>query len=132
MENNELYHHGIKGMKWGVRRANGKNKLKETTDPNRQAVESRKRDLKKRRTLSDADLKKKIERLRMEDQFKSLSNDDISPGKKFVSDVLYSSGKKTLSTLAAGAMLYGVKYAMTKEFDIKEAAGYMTPRPKNK
>ena len=63
---------------------------------------------------------------------RELTAEEISPGKKFVSDVMSSSGKKVASTLATGATLYAVKVAMTKQFNIKEMASYMTPKPKNK
>lgn len=138
MNNNELYHYGIKGMRWGVRRskstsgpsASPKRTKKMTADEKKKA--SMRKDVKNRRTLSDADLKKKIERIKSEKQLKDLTNEEIAPGKKFVSDVLSSSGKKVATTLVTGAALYGVKAAMTRKFDIKEAAGYMTPKPKNK
>lgn len=134
MYNNELMHYGVLGMKWGRRKdksasSHAKNKK---ISANKQQKLSRKRDVKNRRTLSDSDIKRKIERLRLEKQLKELTAEDISPGKKFASDILSSSGKKALTAIATGAMLYGTKVAMTKKFDIKEAASYMTPKPKNK
>lgn len=138
--NGELYHWGIKGQKWGVRRyqnkdgsltSAGKKRQKKLTADEKERA-SRKKDLKNRRTMSDADLKKKIERLKMEKEFKSLTNEDINPGKTFVNDVMSSAGKKVLTIAAAGALAYGVKAAMTKEFDIKEAAGYVAANPNKK
>ena len=138
--NGELYHWGIKGQKWGVRRyqnkdgsltpAGKKRQKKLTADEKERA--SRKKDLKNRRTMPDADLKKKIERLKMEKEFKSLTNEDINPGKTFVNDVMSSAGKKALTIAAAGAMAYGVKVAMTRKFDISEAAGYIAANPNKK
>lgn len=87
-------------------------------------------DVKNRRTMSDADLKKKIERLKMEKQLKELTAEDISPGKNFVKKVVSSSGQRVATTLVTGAALYAVKASMNKEFNIKEAASYMTPKPK--
>lgn len=138
MNNNELYHYGVLGMRWGVRRSksttgrptSAKKTKKMTADEKKKA--SMRKDVKNRRTLSDADLKKKIERIKSEKQLKELTAEEIAPGKKFVSDVLSSSGKKVATALVTGAALYGVKAAMTKKFDIKEAASYMTPKPKNK
>ena len=137
MNNNELYHYGVLGMKWGVRKSinsgvsNSKKKFSRDQEDNR-IKGSRKKDVKNRRKLSDEDLKKKIERLKMEKQLKELTAEEISPGKKFVSDVMSSSGKKVAGTLVTGATLYAVKVAMTKQFNIKEMASYMTPKPKNK
>lgn len=132
----ELRHYGVLGMKWGRRKSTSgrpsstKKTKKMTADEKKKA--SMRKDVKNRRTLSDAELKKKIERIKSEKQLKDLTNEEIAPGKKFVSDVLSSSGKKVATALVTGAALYGVKAAMTGKFDIKEAAGYMTPKPKNK
>lgn len=137
MNDRELYHYGIKGQKWGVRRFQNKDgsltnagKKRQTKMADKEKKTAMKKDVKNRRTLSDADLKKKIERIKMEKQLKDLTAEEISPGKKFVSDVMSASGKKVATALASGAMLYGVKVAMTKKFDIKDAAAYMTPKPK--
>ena len=40
--------------------------------------------------------------------------------------------KKVLTMAAAGAMAYTIKYAMTKEFNSKEAAQYMAANPNKK
>lgn len=82
--------------------------------------------------MSDADLKKRIDRLKMEREFKSLTEDDIAPGRKCVSEILSTSGKKVLTMAAAGVMAYTIKYAMTKEFNSKEAAQYMAANPNKK
>ena len=133
---NELYHYGVLGMKWGVRRtpaqlAKSNGKVKRKSEDNAKKSDMKKA-VKSRRTLSDADLKKRIERIKMEKQLKDLTAEEISPGKKFVSEVLSSSGKKVATALVTGAVLYGTKAALTNQFDIKESAGYMTPKPKNK
>ena len=119
---NELYHYGVLGMKWGVRRtpaqlakANGKAKRKSEDNAKKSDM---KKAVKSRRTLSDADLKKRIERIKMEKQLKDLTAEEISPGKKFVSEVLSSSGKKVATALVTGAVLYGTKAALTNQFDI--------------
>lgn len=135
MSNEVLYHHGIKGMKWGVRRSpdqlsRARGNTKSSAD--QKEKEKRKAAVKNRRTLSDAELKKRIERLKMEKEFKNLTEDDISPGKKFVSNIMSSAGTKALTIAAAGAMSYGVKVAMTKEFNIKEAASYIAANPNKK
>lgn len=138
--NGELFHWGVKGMKWGVRRYQNKDgsltpagqKRQKELSPNKKERISRKNDLNNRRTMSDAELRKKIERLKMEKEFKSLTNEDIRPGRTFVKDIMSSAGKKTLTIAAAGVMAYGVKAAMTKEFDIKEAAAYIAANPNKK
>ena len=136
MNNTYLAHHGILGMKWGVRRSEAQlarargHSSKSSDDKNE--VSARKAAVKNRRTMSDADLKKKIERLKLERKFKNLTEDDIAPGRKYVSEILSASGKKALTVAAAGAMTYAVKTAMTKEFNLKEAAQYIAANPNKK
>jgi len=141
MDNNELYHHGIIGMKWGVRRyqkkdgsltSAGKRRRSKTESADHKVKTDRKKAFKNRRTLSDTDLKKRIDRLKMEKEFKNLTQDDIAPGKKFASEIMTSAGKKALTVAAAGAMTYAVKTAMTKKFDIREAASYIAANPNKK
>ena len=136
---NELMHYGVLGMKWGIRRYRNKDgtlttagKKRLSKDKDKAEKKERKVALKNRRSLSDADLKKKIERLKMEKEFKNLTEEDISPGRKYVGEIMSSAGKKALTVAAAGAMAYGVKVAMTKEFNIKEAAGYIAANPNKK
>lgn len=138
--NGELFHWGVKGMKWGVRRyqnkdgsltPRGRKRQKELSADEKERA-SRKNDLKNRRTMSDAELRKKIERLKMEKEFKNLTNEDINSGKTFVNEIMSSAGKKVLTIAAAGAMAYGVKAAMTGKFDISEAAGYIAANPNKK
>lgn len=140
MEKNEemLEHHGIKGQKWGVRRFQNKDGTrtalgkKRESSPDAKEKEARKADVKNRRTMSDADLKKRIERMRLEKEYKTLVDEDTAPGKRYVSEILSAAGKKTLTIAAAGALAYGVKVAMTKEFDLKEAAQYIAANPNKK
>lgn len=131
-----LSHHGIKGMKWGVRKSDtpsvGVKRKTSKSFSNRKELAVRKAAVRNRRTMSDADLKKRIDRLKMEREFKNLTEDDIAPGRKCVSEILSTSGKKVLTMAAAGAMAYAIKYAMTKEFNSKEAAQYMAANPNKK
>ena len=127
-------------MKWGVRRYQNKDgtrirsrkRTSRKQSADYKARISRKNDLKNRRNLSYDDLEKKIKRLKMEQELKRLTKEDLSPGRKFVSDVISSAGKKTLSMAAAGAMAYAVKVAMTGDFNAKDAASYIASNPNKK
>ena len=140
MENNIIYHHGIKGMKWGVRRFQNKDgsrtvagkKREKMISADEQERSNRKSEVKNRRIISSDDLRKKIERLKLEKEYKNLIKDDIAPGRKFVSEALTSGAKKAIPVMVAGTIAYAVKVAMTKEFDIKEAANYIEANPNKK
>lgn len=135
MDRTELYHFGVKGMKWGVRRyqnSDGSLTPAGRKRYDKQVRASRKADVKNRRTLSDSEIEQKIKRLESEKKLKNLTEEDLSPGRKAASDILKSAGNKVLTAAAAGAAAYAVKVAMTKKFDIKEAASYIVPNPNKK
>lgn len=139
MQEEIIYHHGVKGQKWGVRRYQNEDgsltpagKKRYSEDLDSEVKESRKQDVKNRRTLSDSELEAKIKRLKMERELKNLTEEDISPGKKATKEILSSAGKKVLSAAAAGAFAYGVKVAMTKKFNPAEAAAYIAANPNKK
>lgn len=92
----------------------------------------RKEASKNRRNLSDADLKKRIERMKLEKEMKDLTDADLSPGKKFINDVLSTSGRRVATTVVTGATLYAIKAGLEDKIDLKEAASYLAPKPKNK
>lgn len=81
--------------------------------------------------LADS-LQKRIERMKLEREMKDLTDADLSPGKKFINEVLSTSGKRVATTVVTGATLYAIKAGLEEKIDLKEAAGYLAPRPKNK
>lgn len=112
----DLAHHGVKGMKWGVRRSRSQlghpvsRKRSKTISPERQARLDRKNALKNRRTMSTEELKERIARLESEKRLRELTQEDLYPGRKAVNEALVSIGKKVVTTAAAGAALYYLKY----------------------
>ena len=113
-------HHGVKGMKWGVRRQQKK------------ASRARKKDMrnasKNRRQLSDQELDARINRLKKEKQLKELTNEELNPGRAIVNSQL----KKVGTTAIVGGAAYLAKYAITGKGSVQEAANWVIQNPNKK
>lgn len=117
---NELYHYGIKGMRWGVRRTDaqlGHNPKKSSGKSKNVIVKSKKISSKQQRknemkNMSDAELRSRINRIQMEKQYMQLTEPQLSPGKKFVKDVLTNAAKQTVTNYTAKYMTKGMEALM--------------------
>lgn len=112
--NNELYHYGVKGMKWGVRKdrttmsGSERRKLKKAASIEKKRTKaldqrtSARYTYKQRKYLSDAELRGRINRLQMERQLKDLSRSShiqlvtIPTGERAIRKALGYYGAKTI------------------------------------
>lgn len=118
----ELQHHGIKGQKWGVRRFQNADGSLTTAGKQRASATKKRTDAKNRGTLTNAQLKQKIERLQLEKQLRALTNAEVHSGRVYAQKILKDVGSKVLTTAASGALLYAGKAAITKSFSPQEFA----------
>ena len=101
----ELYHHGVKGMKWGVRKEviNTIGKTSRDTAPKfgtNHKLRASSKALAKAKTMSDEELKKRAARLELENRYVNART--AQAGKSKVESILSTIG--TLSLAAAGVM----------------------------
>lgn len=126
MNNLELYHHGIKGMKWGIRRyqnkdgsltAAGRKRYSDPSDDSGTESEkvsgsghSSKPKKKSLSEMSDEEIREKIKRLELEKRYSELSPKQVNKGKDLAKKILERSTENIGTQLATYAMGAGVNY----------------------
>lgn len=183
----ELYHHGIKGQKWGVRRYQNKdrtlteagkgryskgtkNKVSNISPetkkklkiaaatvagltlvgaaaylgykagggkPSRLNVNPAKSIARKREkssqnvsTLTDQELGKAIKRLKMEKEYRKLSDESLHKSKLSIDDTVTKVANATLYSVVAGTTGFALRGLLTGEHDPSALADYIAPLPK--
>lgn len=103
-----MYHFGVMGMKWGRKRA-------KPSGPSSQEHQTKEILSKKHlRELSNADIKILTERLQLEKKYRELTKKQMSPGKKFVKDLLVNQGKQLLTDYLAKNGVAGIRESIGK------------------
>ena len=108
----ELVHHGVKGQKWGVRRyqnkdgtlirnSKGRKSDKENIHDDYKEAHSKK----KTSSMRDAELRKRLNRIQMEQQYSKLSKSSKSRGKRYV-DKLIKSGTTVAMVTTTALTIY--------------------------
>jgi hypothetical protein len=114
---NELYHFGVKGMKWGVRKDRKRSvSSKRSRSDNKDYTESRDLLKKSPNKLSNAELRKINERLNLEQQYSNLTTIQKQKGNRFI-DKVSNQMKQTAANevskqlMNAGKIILGVGIA---------------------
>lgn len=100
MDDMALAHHGIKGMRWGIRRTPAQLGHRAPSKTAKRAREQSGRSAGSKKNvheLSDAELREAISRLELEKRYRELARSSEPPktneGKKFVENVIKKSGE---------------------------------------
>jgi hypothetical protein len=121
--NYELYHHGIKGMKWGVRRTPEQlGRMKNTVDSANNIVrntgkistsvgnmKSHKEAEKDVSKMSDEELKAAVKRMNMEQQYRDLKSKQTTSGQTYVRETLEIAGSALAITSSAIGIAVAIK-----------------------
>lgn len=114
----ELYHYGVKGMKWGVRKSNKqlrrerakKNANSQVSKDYKESAFLRRRNP---RSLSNAELKKAINRMQLEKQYRELSEHDMTIGEQIFKKYRKASVQQLINTAAQAP--FNVAKTLTKK-----------------
>lgn len=118
MSDYELYHYGIPGMKWGIRRSQKKlariNKKSKRQNWSEDATTAATIKTKKVKQMSNAELKKINERIRLEKEYSNLTKSNPSAGRKFVNEVARELSKDAAKNAIKKGSKKGFEWTMRK------------------
>lgn len=132
MDNNTLYHHGIRGMRWGVQRTEAQLGQKSSSHKSSEerpnvtvninsghgsssnASASAKELSGKELHDRNIEMRERLNRIKMEKEYADLTAPQKSAGAKFVFSVLNDSGKRVATDYTTKAMTKVIEDILTK------------------
>lgn len=114
----QLYHYGVIGQKWGVRRyqkkdgsrtAAGKKREAQQGPKSKDHIESRQSKSKSVNKLSNDEIRKLNERLQLEETYKRLTKEDMQKGESWVKQSMATIGKRSFETIGTGLLIGSAK-----------------------
>ena len=105
--NDVLMHFGVKGMRWGVRNAESKNRI--ARDESEDYSSTKKLRKQPVSTLSNSELRKVNERIQLEQTYKQLTSKDISKGWSVSKKLLGRVGNKIFDAVVQAGVNEGIK-----------------------
>ena len=114
----ELCHYGVLGMKWGQRRAQNRlarierKAAKKGWSDDTTAVAKIK--TKKLNQMSNSELKKFNERVRLENEYKNLTKKQVGPGRKFVNEIARETAKDTVKSYTTKFAKQGIDWFINR------------------
>lgn len=136
---NQLYHYGILGQKWGVRRFQNKDGTRTPAGKRREKAFAKSEDHVKSRDfkskapggLSNEELKKLNERLQLEETYKRLTAEKLEKSESFVKKAILKGGGEALSEFSKGVFLGSAKI-LVQQLSPQFAEDAFGMKPKDK
>lgn len=109
MDDTTLQHYGVLGMKWGVRRGSGvarsNTHSKKGSSDNTHDDYKKAHDSKSAKSMSDKELRERLNRLQMEQQYSKLKSSDVNRGKQYL-DKIVKAGTTVATVTTTGLTIY--------------------------
>lgn len=112
----ELMHYGVLGMRWGVRRASKRSGGSKKKKASRQPQQPQ-----KKRRMSNKELNARVKRMQLEKQYRDLTN-DLTPKTKSKMEKLISTAE-TVSKLSSSALIIYKNLNQFAELSAKKKKG---------
>lgn len=128
-ESDYLAHHGVKGMKWGIRKVRERSAQRKAAKESTYSEEYKNtKALRKKKVsqMSDDELRQAINRMNLERQYKSLKSSNINAGQKFVQEVLRDSAKEVAKEYTKKGIKTGISKATEYGPKAFDSAKYLT------